>query len=98
MALTLQRKLELAGDLAKVQPMLQRLHLVEKPKKRHRVRNVMVVTSAIGAGAVVAVVLCSRRCCRNGDVAGNGGYEQASSPVEETPPPESAFPAASPNV
>ena len=33
-ALTLQRKLELAGDLAKVQPLLQRLHLMEKPKKR----------------------------------------------------------------
>ena len=87
MALTLQKKLELAGDLAKVQPMLQRLHLVEKPKQHHRVRNVILV-SAIGAGAVVAVVVCSRRCCRNGDVAGNGGHEPASSPTEETPPPE----------
>ena len=86
MALTLQRKLELAGDLAKVQPVLQRLHLVEKPKKRHHVRNVILVTSVIGAVAVVAVAVCRRRCCHNGDVAGNGGYEQASSPTEETPP------------
>jgi len=32
MALTLQRKLELAGDVSRVQPLLQRLHIVEKPK------------------------------------------------------------------
>ena len=88
MALTLQRKLELAGDLAKVQPMLQRLHLVEKPKKRHHVRNVILVTSAIGAGAVVVVAVCRHRCCCNGDVARNEGFEQAGSPAEETPPPE----------
>jgi len=88
MALTLQKKLELAGDLAKVQPLLQRLHLVEKPKQRHRVRNVILVTSAIGAVAVVVVAVCRSRCCRNGDVAGNGGFEQASSPTEESPPPE----------
>ena len=86
MALTLQRKLELAGDLAKAQPLLQRLHILVKPKKRHRVRNVILVTSAIGAGAVVVVAVCRRRCCHNGYVAGNGGYEQASSPTEETPP------------
>jgi len=88
MALTLQRKLELAGDLAKVQPMLQRLHLVEKPKKRHHVRNVILVTSAIGAGAGVVVAVCRHRCCCNGDVARNEGFEQAGSPAEETPPPE----------
>ena len=88
MALTLQRKLELAGDLAKVQPMLQRLHLVEKPKQRHRVRNVILVTGAIGAVTAVVVAVCRSRCCQNGDVAGNGGHEQAGSPAEETPPPE----------
>ena len=88
MALTLQKKLELAGDLAKVQPLLQRLHLVEKPKQRHRVRKVILVTSAIGAVAVVVIAMRRSRCCRNGDVAGNGGFEQASSPTEETSPPE----------
>ena len=90
MALTLQKKLELAGDLAKVQPLLQRLHLVEKPKQRHRVRNVILVTSAIGAVAVVVIAVRRSRCCRNGDVAGNGGFEQASSPTEESPPTEFA--------
>jgi len=86
MALTLQRKLELAGDLAKLQPLLQRLHILEKSKQRHRVRNVILVTSAIGAGAVVAVAVCRRRCCFSGDVAGNGEHEQASSRTEEAPP------------
>ena len=61
MALTLQRKLELAGDLAKVQPTLRRLHLLRKPPKRHRLRNAILVTSAIGAGAVVLVVALRRR-------------------------------------
>ena len=56
MALTVQWKLELAGDLAKVQPLLQRLHLVEKPKKRFGGRNVVLVISAIGAVTVVAVL------------------------------------------
>ena len=57
MALSLQRKLELAGELSKVQPPLQRLHLLEKPKRRHRVRNVILVSSAIGAGAVFLVAV-----------------------------------------
>ena len=55
MALSLQKKLELAGDLAKVQPLLQRLHLVEKPKQRHRLRNVILVGALIGAVAAVAL-------------------------------------------
>jgi hypothetical protein len=86
MALTLQRKLELAGDLSKVQPLLQRLHLVEKPRKRHRVQNVMLVCGAIGAGAVVAVV-ASRRCrgCRNDAVAGSGGSTHVNSPAADIP-------------
>ena len=90
MALTLQRKLELAGDLARVQPMLQRLHLVEKPKRRHRVRNVILVTGAIGAVTAVVVAVCCSRCCQNGDVAGNGGYEHARPQTEETPPTDFA--------
>ena len=88
MALTLQRKLELAGDLSRVQPLLQRLHILEKPKKRHRVRNVILVSSAIGAGAVVLAVVCRRRGCRNGAVAGDGGYAQAGSPTQDTPDAE----------
>ena len=87
-ALTLQRRLELAGDLAKVQPLLRRLHILEQPKQRHRVRNVFLVISAIGAGAVVAVVVCRRRCCRNGAVEGTGSYEQASSPTQYIPDTE----------
>ena len=43
MALTLQRKLELAGALSKVQPQLQRLHLLPEPKKRHRKRNAILI-------------------------------------------------------
>ena len=61
MALTLQNKLELAGELAKVQPLLQRLHIVEKPKKRYGVRNVVLVSSVIAAVAVVVAVLRRRR-------------------------------------
>ena len=34
----------------------ERLHLLRKPAKRHRLRNWILVTSAIGAGAVVLVV------------------------------------------
>ena len=85
MALTFQRKLELAGDLSKLQPLLQRLHIVEKPKKRHRVRIVIFVSSTIAAGAVVAVVVCRRRgnCC--GAVAGNGGTHRPA-PRRRTPP------------
>ena len=88
MALTLQRKLELAGDLAKVQPLLQRLRIVEKPKQRHHVRNVILVSSAISALAVVVFVVRGRRGCDNGAAADNGGFEQAG-PTEEAPP--SAF-------
>lgn len=49
MALTLQSGLELAGGLPKVQPQLQRLHIVEKPKRRHVLRNVVFVGSTIAA-------------------------------------------------
>jgi hypothetical protein len=83
MALTLQRKLELAGDLSKVQPLLQRLHIVEKPKKRHRLRNVVLVGSTIAAGTVIAVVVCRRRGCCKGAVAANRG--EAGSPGQDAP-------------
>ena len=61
MALTLQRKLELAGALSKVQPQLQRLHLLPEPKKRHRKRNAILIGSAIALAAVVAAGVLRRR-------------------------------------
>jgi hypothetical protein len=70
MVLTLGRRLELVGALSKVQPQLQRLHIVEKPKKRHLLRNVTVVGSTIAAGTIVAVAVFRRRGRRIGDVAG----------------------------
>jgi len=87
MALSLQKKLELAGDLAKVQPLLQRLHLLEKPKKRHRVRNVILVSGAIGAVVLLVAVARGRRACC-ADTAGvvESGSEQAGSPSPEAPP------------
>ena len=89
MALTLQRTLELAGDLSKVQPLLQRLHILEKPKKRHRARNMILVSCAIGAGAVIAVVVRRRQGRCDGAVFGNGGSGQAGLPDAETTPKES---------
>jgi hypothetical protein len=77
MAFTLQRKLELAGILSQVQPQLQRLHIVEKPKERHLLRNVALVGSAIAAGAIVAVVVFRSRRCRDRAVAGAGADAQA---------------------
>ena len=60
MAITLQRKLELAGALSKVQPELRRLHLVP-PKKRHRLRNaILLVSVVLAVGAVSAAVLRRR--------------------------------------
>jgi len=88
MALTLQRKLELAGDLSKVQPLLQRLHLMEKPRKRHRVRNVILVGAALGGVAVVLVSL--RRGRRNGSLPDEGGYAQ---PESSQGPPAPEFDA-----
>ncbi len=87
MALTLQRKLELAGALSKLQPQLRRLHIVEqpKPKKRHLPRTVILVGSAIAAGAVVAGVVCRRRGGCHRAVAASGGDAQASSPEQDTP-------------
>ena len=86
MALSLQRKLELAGDLAKVVPLLQRLHLVETPKQRHRLRNAILVGALIGAFAAVAVAMSSRRCRPDGAAVGSGGDAGVGSAAEETPP------------
>ena len=96
MALTLQRKLELAGDLAKVQPLLQRLHVVKKPepKKRHLVRNVILVGSAVGVGAAVFAVVFRRRGRQESAVAGDGGYAQTGSTPQDAPGMESQFDAA----
>ncbi len=85
MALSLQKKLELAGHLANVAPLLQRLHLVEQPKQRHRLRNVILVGTLIVAAA--AVVAMSSRRCRPGEPAvGDGGAAGAGPAAEETPP------------
>ena len=61
MALTLQRKLELAGALSKVQPQLQRLHLLPQPKKSHRRRNILLGGVAIAVAFVVAAGVLRRR-------------------------------------
>ena len=61
MALTLQRKLELAGALAKVQPELQRLHLLPARKKSHRLRNAILVGSVVVVGAALAAGVLRRR-------------------------------------
>ena len=88
MALAVQRKLELAGDLAKVQPLLQRLHIVEKPKKRFGGRNVILVSSVIGAVIVAVAAVAVRRRLRrlNGAVAGDRDDPQADSPNEDALP------------
>jgi hypothetical protein len=54
----------LAGDLAKVQPLLQRLHLVEPPKKRADGRRLILVSSVIAALALVLAAVAVRRRCR----------------------------------
>lgn len=84
MALTVQRKLELAGDLARVQPLLQRLHLVEKPKKRFGGRNVILVSGVIAAVALALVAVAMRLRLRrqNGAVAGEED-PQADSLIED---------------
>jgi len=86
MALSLQRKLELAGDLAKVQPLLQRLHLIEKPKQSHRLRNVPLVGALIGAVAAVALALGSRRCRPDEAAVDNRDDVEVGSAAGETPP------------
>jgi hypothetical protein len=88
LALTLQRKLELAGDLAKVQPLLQRLHLVEKPKKHFGGRSVILVSSVIGAVTLALAAVAVRRRLRrlDGAVAGDRDDPRADSPNEDALP------------
>ena len=82
MALTLQKKLELAGALSKVQPQLQRLHLLPEPKKSHRKRNILL--GRLG---------CRRRgqslrpACSAAEAARTTGYpssRETSTPVSRT--------------
>ena len=61
MALTLQKKLELAGALSKVQPQLQRLHLLPEPKKSHRKRNILLGSLAVAIAVVVVAGVLRRR-------------------------------------
>jgi hypothetical protein len=85
MAITLQRKLELAGALSKVQPQLIRLHLLRKAKRRHRLRNGVLIGGTVAACAVVAVAVLRRRACRNDAKDWNGGDTEASSPTQRAP-------------
>jgi hypothetical protein len=89
-AVTLQRKLELAGDLAKVQPLLQRLHLVKEPKKRFAVRNIILVSSVITALTLVlaAVAVRRRRLLAVAALADDGDYLPADFPTEDALPTE----------
>ena len=98
MAFPVQRTLEFAGALSKVQPQLQRLHLVSKPKKRHRLRNVVLVGSVIAFGAVAAGVVFRRRGCCGSALAVNGGAAHASFPEQGTPDvdPDREHPASDP--
>jgi len=96
MGLTLKRKLEGAGDLARVQPFLQRLHLVEKPKERHPVRNAIVVISAlVTIGAALAVAFRRAGCRRSAD---NGSEESGQTDLltENIPDTQSDFAARVP--
>jgi hypothetical protein len=98
MALSLQKKLELAGDLAKVQPLLLRLHLIEKPKKRHRLRSLIVAGGVIALVTVVAGVVFGRKRCQTSTPDDLQGFAQTGpeAAMQETPSgPETAHqPAA----
>jgi hypothetical protein len=80
----------LAGDLAKVQPLLQRLHVVEKPKKRFGGRNVILVIGAV-ALVLAAVAIRFRLRGRDGVVSGEDDV-QAESPIEDAAPTDYALP------
>lgn len=82
--LSLQRKLELAGELAKVQPLLLRLHLIEKPKKRRPVRRLILAGSVIAVGTVLAAAVFGRQRCRAGAPYEVKGFAQTG-PLAETP-------------
>ena len=89
MALTLQRKLELAGALSKVQPQLQRLHLLPEPKKSHRLRNAILFGSAaIAVAAVVTAAVVRRRGGCKDALLDSDGEAQFSSWEQDMPEDE----------
>ena len=81
MELSLQRKLELAGEFAKVQPLLQRMHLIEKPKKRRPVRTLAVAGTVIAVGTVIAAVVFGRKRRRTSAPADIQGFAQTGADV-----------------
>jgi hypothetical protein len=96
--LSLQRKLELAGELARVQPLLMRLHLIEKPKKRRPVRTLIVAGSVIALVTVVAAVVFGRKRCQPSAPADLQGFAQTGPDAampDTAPEPETTYqPAA----
>ncbi len=88
MALSLQRELEVAGELARVQPLLLRLHLIEKPKKRRPERDLILAGGTIVVGTVVAAVVVGRGRCKTSTPDDIQGFAQTSVDAE---PPETAF-------
>jgi hypothetical protein len=93
-AVTLQKKLELAGDLAKVQPLLQRLHLVEEPKRRFGGRVILLSgVIAVIALALAAVAVRRRRVLAVAVLAEEGDSLLSDFPAEDGPPAEDALPA-----
>lgn len=91
MGLSLQRKLELAGDLAKVQPMLVRLRLIEKPKKRRPVRSLVIAGSVIAVATIIAAVVFGRRRRCGTDAPGEVKGFAHTDPTDETPETASGF-------
>ena len=94
MGLSLQRKLELAGELARVQPMLVRLHLIEKPKKRRPVRSLIVAGSVIALVTVVAAVVLGRKRCQTTTPGGLHGFAQSDAPESASAPEAPEQPSA----
>lgn len=93
MGLSLQKKLELAGELAKVQPMLVRLRLIEKPKKRQPVRYLVIAGSVIAVGTIIAAVVFGRRRCGGTDGPDEVKGFAHTDPIAETPETASGFEA-----
>ena len=75
-----QRMIDLAGVLAKVRPALEWLHILETPKKRHRLR-IAILVCGFAAAAVVLTRLC--RGPRRSTVATVTGREPAAAPAQE---------------
>jgi hypothetical protein len=88
MALKFRKWLELAWRLAKVESLLQRLHLVQRPKQRFLLRNVVLAGSMFAGAAVGAGVVCGRRSRSRGGSTANGTGGSADAPEEQTPATE----------